>query len=116
MDQLEFPLFQRVDAPSVAPEQWVKYCKTYREAVIAAWTLRTMKSAKASHMAAKMGFHAQHVSDWFAKDHAPKRRSLPANRIPDFESYVGNTLVSQWLASHAKLTVLEEMTATRAVG
>jgi hypothetical protein len=114
MDQLEFPLFQRVDAPAVAPEQWVRYCKTYREAVIAAWTLRTMKGAKASHMAAKMGFHAQHVSDWFAKDHHPKRRSLPANLIPDFESYVGNTLVSQWLASKADLTVFEQAIATKA--
>jgi hypothetical protein len=116
MDQLEFPLFGRVDAPSVAPEQWVRYCKTYREVVRTAWTLRRMKGAKPADMARDMHFHAQHVGDWVNKDDAPKRRNLPAHHIPDFELYVGNTLVSQWLARHAKLTVLEEVTATRAVG
>ncbi|MCU4119333.1 hypothetical protein [Variovorax sp. N23] len=115
MDQLEFPLYGRVDAPSVAPEQWVRYCKTYREAVRAAWALRRIKGAKIADMARDMQFVAQHVGDWLAKDDGPKRRSLPAHRIPDFELYVGNSLVSQWLASHAKLTVLEEITATRAV-
>lgn len=116
MDQLEFPLFQRVDAPSVAPEQWVRYCKTYRAAVQAAWGLRKMKGAKAADMARDMQFHAQHVGDWLNLDNRPSRRNLPAHHIPDFEAYVGNSLVTQWIARHAKLTVLEEMTATRAVG
>lgn len=115
MDQLEFPLHGRVDAPSVAPQQWVSYCKTYRDAVRTAWTLRRMKGAKAADMARDMHFTAQHVSDWLAKDDKPTRRSLPAHRIPDFELYVGNTLVSQWIASHAQLTVLEQITATQKV-
>lgn len=113
MDQLEFPLLERLNAPSVAPEHWVRYCKTYRDAVRTAWTLRRIKGAKPADMARDMKFIAQHISDWLAKDNKPKRRNLPAHHIPDFELYVGNTLVTQWIASHAKLTVLEEITATR---
>lgn len=115
MDQLEFPLMGRIDAPSVAPEQWVRAAKTYRDVVRLAWTLRRAKGGKAADMARMCGFHAQHISDWLAKDDAPTRRSLPAGHIPEFEDFVGNTLVSQWLASRAKLTVLEEITATKAV-
>lgn len=113
MDQMEFRLLERVHAPSVVPEQWVRFAKSYREAVRTAWTLRRMKAAKPADMARDMGFYAQHISDWLEDDDKPSRRSLPAPRIPDFESWVGNTLVSQWLASHAKLTVLEQITATQ---
>lgn len=113
MDQLEFPLLGRIDALSVAPEQWVRHAKTYRDVVRLAWTLRRVKGAKAVDMARHCEFHAQHVSDWLAKDDKKSRRSLPAHHIPDFEDFVGNTLISQWLARHAKLTVLEEITATK---
>ena len=113
MDQLEFPLLGRIDAPSVAPEQWVRHAKTYRDVVRLAWTLRRAKGAKAVDMCRDKGFHAQHASDWLAKDDKPSRRSLPAPHIPAFEDFVGNVLVSQWLARHAKLTVLEEITATK---
>lgn len=114
MDQLEFPLLGRIDAPSVAPEQWVRNATTYRDVVRLAWTLRRAKCAKSSDMARDCAFHAQHISDWLAKDDKPARRSLPAHHIPVFENYVGNTLISQWMARHAKLTVLEEITATKA--
>lgn len=114
MDQLEFPLLGRLDAPSVAPEQWVRYAKTYRDVVRIAWNLRRVKHSKAD-MARDCGFYAQHISDWFAKDDKPSRRSLPGDCIPEFEAYVQNSLVSQWLARHSRLTVLEEITATKAV-
>lgn len=42
-------------------------------------------------------------------------RDLPADAIARFESVVGNTVVSQWIASQSKLTVLEEMQASRLV-
>lgn len=114
MDQQEFPLLGRLDAPSVAPEQWVRFAKTYRDVVRIAWQLRRVKHTKAD-MARQCGFYAQHISDWLAKDDKPSRRSLPGDRIPDFEDFVENTLVSQWLARHARLTVLEEITATKQV-
>ena len=115
MDQQEFKLMGRIDAPSVAPEQWVRSAKTYRDIVRLAWTLRRTKGAKAVDMARHCNFYAQHISDWLADDDKPSRRSMPADCISDFEDFVGNTLVSQWMARRAKLTVLEEITATRAV-
>ncbi|WP_431276241.1 hypothetical protein ACQ858_08300 [Variovorax ureilyticus] len=114
MDQLEFPLLGRLNAPSVAPEQWVRYAKTYRDVVRIAWELRRVKHSKAD-MARDCKFHAQHISDWLAKDDKPRRRSLPGDCITKFNNYVGNTLVSQWLARGDQLTVLEEITATKQV-
>lgn len=49
------------------------------------------------------------------EDDKLSRRDLPAEALPRFEAVIGNTLVSQWLARYAKLTVLEEITATKAV-
>lgn len=65
-------------------------------------------------LAAECGFVAQHVGDYLNKDDKPKRRDLPAKGIPAFEAFVGNTLVSQWVAMHAKLTIVEELQAMRA--
>ena len=115
MDILEFPLLGRLDGPSVASEHWVRSAKTYREAVRLAWELRRIKGAKPADMAAAKRFCRQHVGDWLNPDDKPRRRSLPGDCITAFESYVGNTLVSQWLARNSKLTVLEEITATKLV-
>jgi hypothetical protein len=114
MDQREFPFLARVGAPSVAPEQWVRYCKTYRQAVKVAFELRRDGVSKRD-LATDARLTVQHVSDYLAKDDKPFRRSLPASKVADFERVVGNTLVSQWLAAQSRLTVLEEMQATRAV-
>lgn len=115
MDQMEFRLLERVHAPSVVPEQWVRFSKTYRHAVRTAWELRRIKAAKPADMARDMCFYAQHISDWLEADDKPSRRSLPAKDIHDFEVWVGNTLVSQWIAGRAQLTVLEELAATKAL-
>lgn len=66
-----------------------------------------------SLLAQEIGAYASHISDWFNPDDSPARRSLPAHLIPAFETYVGYTLVSQWLAAQSKLTVLEGMQAER---
>jgi hypothetical protein len=55
----------------------------------------------------------QHVSDYMHGDDKPTRRSLPAERLAAFEGFVGNSIVSQWLAARSRLTVLEEMQAER---
>ena len=115
MDQREFPLLGRIDAPSVAPEQWVRMAKTYRQAVRAAWQLRRVHYMSRRQLAAEAALYPQHVTDYLHEDDKPARRDLPAEAIPRFEAAVGNTLVSQWIASHARLTVLEEITATKAV-
>jgi len=65
-------------------------------------------------LAAEAGLYASHVSDFLNPDDKPSRRSLPAESIAAFEAVCGNSLVSQWLASRAHLTVLEELQASRA--
>lgn len=112
MDQLSLPLFGRVDRPSVAPAQYVTRCKTYRQAVRMAWALRRVHLMTQRQLAAEAGLRAQLVSDYLHRDDKPQRRDLPADRIAAFESIVGNTLVTQWLAAQHALTVLEEVTAT----
>lgn len=43
-----------------------------------------------------------------------RQRDLPAKAIYAFEWACGNTAITQWIAAQAKLTVLEEMQASRA--
>lgn len=114
MDQREFPLMGRLDAPSVAPQQWVRSAKTYREAVRLSWHLKRVHHMTRQQLASEAELYPQHVTDYLHEDDKPSRRSLPADAIARFEAVVGNTLISQWLAAQSKLTVLEEMTATRA--
>lgn len=115
MDQLEFPLLGRLDAPSAVPNQWIRHARTYRHAVRLAWQLRRVKTMTRATLSAEATLIPQHVSDYLAEDDKPKRRDLPADKVAAFEGVVGNTLVSQWLASQSHLTVLEEMQATHAV-
>ncbi len=115
MDQREFPLMGRIAAPSVAPEQWVRMAKSYRQAVRIAWQLRRVHYMTRPQLASEAELYPQHVTDFLHEDDKKSRRDLPAEAIPRFEAAVGNTLVSQWLAMHARLTVLEEITATKAV-
>jgi hypothetical protein len=113
MDQLEFPLMGRLDAPSVAPVQWVRCAKTYREAVRVCWQLRRVARMTKQQLAAEAELYPQHITDYLHEDDKPSRRSLPADAIARFEAVVGNSLISQWLAAKSQLTVLEEITATR---
>lgn len=108
------PLMGRLDAPSAAPAQLVAIARTYREAVRLAWQIRRVHNMTRRQLAAEAGLHFQHVTDYLHADDKPQRRDLPAKKIAEFEAIVGNTLVSQWLAARAKLTVLEEMMATKA--
>lgn len=112
--QMEFPLMGRLDGPSVAPEQLVRLCKTYREAVRFCWELRRVKRMTKAQLAAEAGLTAQHVSDYLAADDKPSRRCLPGEKVAEFESVCGNTIVTQWHAARAKLTVLEQLQARAA--
>jgi hypothetical protein len=114
LDQREFPLLGRLDAPSAVPNQWIRHAKSYRQAVRLAWQLRRVQRMTNQQLATEAGLYPQHVSDYLADDDKPSRRDLPADKVAAFEGVVGNTLVSQWLASKSRLTVLEEMQATQA--
>lgn len=107
-------LLGRLDGPSVCPASMVGMPKTYREAVRMCWALRRVKGMTQQTLAAEAGLYASHVSDFLNCDDKPNRRSLPAESISEFEAVCGNTLISQWLATRARLTVLEELQATKA--
>ncbi len=107
------PLMGRLDAPSAAPAQLVAIARSYREAVRLAWQVKRVHNMTRRQLAAEGGLTFQHVTDYLHADDKPQRRSLPADRIAAFEAVVGNTIVSQWLATRSKLTVLEEMQASR---
>lgn len=113
--QKELPLMGRLDGPSVVPTQYVKACKSYREAVRVAAQLGRVNKMPPSVLADHIGTYKSHASDYLNSDDKPGRRNLPAEAIHRFEMVVGNTLVSQWLAAQSNLTVLEELSATRAV-
>lgn len=113
--QLPLPsLMGRLDGPAVAPGHLVSIPKTYREAVRMCWQVRRVKIMTHAQLAAEVGLYPSHVSDYLNADDKPSRRSLPAEAIAAFEAVCGNTLISQWLAARARLTVLEEIQATRA--
>lgn len=110
-DQLELPLLCRLDAPSVVPDENVKACATFRDAVRLCWALRRTKSMTKRSLAEHAGMYAPHVTDHLSDDE--DRRDLPAKHIKAFEYVCGNTAISQWIAMNAKLTVLEEIQAGR---
>lgn len=110
--QIEMPLLQRMEGPDVVPTSLVHKAKTYRQAVRLCWGLRRVKWTPAT-LSAHYGFTRQHVGDWINPDDKLLRRSLPAERIPEFEEACGNVLLTQWLAARQHLTVLEEIQASR---
>lgn len=113
MDQLEFPLLARMGAPSVAHPYYLARCGSYREAVRLCWALRRVHHMTQRQLASEAGLRPQLVSDYLHPDDGKERRALPGEHIAAFESVVGNSLVSQWIAGRSKLTVLEEMQAVR---
>lgn len=106
-------LLGRLDGPSVAPMGVVVQARTYRQAVRLAWARKRVHFATLRQLAAETGVPPQHVTDYLHPDDGATRRDLPAWRIPAFEVFVGNTIVSQWLAMQAQLTVLEELQASK---
>lgn len=111
--QKELALLGRLDGPSVVPPGLLAHAKSYREAVRYCWSLRRAKNLRATDLGRDFGFTRQHVTDYLSDDDAPTRRSLPAERIAEFEAICGNCFVTQWLASRQRLTVLEELQAQR---
>jgi hypothetical protein len=113
MQQTTLPLLCRLDGPSVAPSEFVRRCRSYREAVRFAFALRRATNMTQRMLAAEADLRPQLISDYLNADDKPQRKSLPAERIAMFEAAVGNTLVSQWVAWQSKLTVLEQLQAER---
>lgn len=75
------------------------------------WQLRVIKNMTLKLLAERAGLTYQHVTDYFNADDKPTRRDLPAKHVAIVEYVLGNTLISQWLAMKAGLTVVEEVQA-----
>jgi hypothetical protein len=95
------------EPPVLLPDEVIAQCKTYREAVRAAWDRRSAQGATRARLAECIGALPQHVTDYFHLDDAPSRRRLPPEMIDDFEWFVGNRAVTQYLVRKAGLTILE---------
>jgi hypothetical protein len=90
----------------VVPPEVVLGLRSYRHACRLAWKLRAVRITHRT-LAEVAGLYASHVSDYFSlHEH---RRELPARHIAAVERVLGNTVVSQWLARQAQLTVVEEL-------
>jgi hypothetical protein len=117
MQQQEIRMLGRLDGPSVVPPNLVAQFPAgrigYRAACRYAWQAKRISKATRAQLAAECGLYASHVSDYLHADDGPKRRDLPAYAVHAFDAFVGNTLLSQWMALHDKLTVVEEMQAMR---
>ena len=74
--------------------------------------MRRVRNMTKQQLATEAELIPQHVSDYLAADDKPSRRDLPADAVARFESVVGNSLVSQWLAAQSRLTVLEQVQAS----
>ena len=117
MEERQLPMLGAIDGgpPRAVPPQYVKACKTYRQAV----RLAKEVSPSAKHMTREVlgqlaGLIPQHVGDYLNPDDKPGRRNLPADAVARYEQVVGNRLVSQWLAAQSSLPIDWQELATRA--
>jgi transcriptional regulator with XRE-family HTH domain len=110
--QLKLPMLTYYEGPKLVDPEIVRACRSYREAVRAAWHFRTRRNLTRRALAEGAGLYASHVSDYLSDDES--KRELPARHIEDFEQECGNRFVSQWLAQRANLTILEQFMERRA--
>lgn len=95
----------------VVPPEVVMTVATYRHACRLAWKLRAVRNLTKRTLAEYTGCYPSHITDYFSVNDT--KRELPARHIAAVEHVLGNTVISQWIAQQSKLTVLEEMQATR---
>lgn len=95
----------------VVPPAVVDGAKSYRHACRLAWKLRRVRNLTRRTLAEACELYTSHVSDYFSVHE--NRRELPARHVAAVERVLGNTVISQWLAHQAQLTIVEEMQAMR---
>lgn len=97
----------------VVPHQVIVGIEDYRHACRMAWKLRRVRNLTRRSLAERSGLYTSHVSDYFSVHET--RRELPARHVAIVERVLENTVISQWLAWQAQLTVLEELQVERRV-
>lgn len=106
MDQLNLPMLTVYQGPRLVAPEIVAGISTYREAVRTCWHLRTRRQLSMRALAEGAGLYASHLSDYLSE--LDVKRGLPAKHIAAFEVQCGNRVITQWLASRAQLTILEQ--------
>lgn len=94
----------------VVPTEVVAGLKSWRHACRMAWKLRRTRLSQ-RQFGELTGCYQPHVSDYFSVH--DKRRCLPAEKAGIACQVLGNTVLIQYLAQEAHVTVLEEMQAAR---
>ncbi len=108
MSQLELPMLTRIDAPSVAHPRVIASIDSYRDAVLTCWAMRRDRGDGAQSACARyIGCQVSHMSSYLSDD--PNQRDMPAKYIKAFQFWCGVTVISQYLARVADLSVTEEV-------
>lgn len=104
--QLPLPMLTHYSGPKLVSPAVIANIRTYREACRTAMAMSPRKHLTYRVLAEETGTYASHVSEYFSED--VSKRELPAKYINEVEISLGNRVISQWLASQAQLTVLEQ--------
>lgn len=88
-------------------------CSSYRDAVRMCWQCRRVRNMTHRSLAELADLTPQHVSDYLALDDNAGRRSLPADKVANFEAACGNRAITQWEMKQRGLTILEQVLAER---
>lgn len=108
--QLALPLLGGVVQAQrlVVPPAVVMRLKSWRQACRLTWRLRSPRITQRT-FAELSGCYTSHVSDYFSVHE--QRRQLPAEKAGAACLVLGNTVLIQYLAQAAQVTLLEEMQA-----
>jgi hypothetical protein len=109
---LALPLFGGVVQAQrlVVPPEVIMGIRSWRHACRLAWKLRHPRITQRT-FAELTGCYASHVTDYFSV--RDDRRKLPAEKAGVACLVLGNTVLIQWLAQEARVTLIEEMQAAR---
>lgn len=119
MNQREMPFFQSVGGVTkFVPIETVRSWTCYRDAVIWCWENRPrrgMNEPDDQAMFSRMsGVHAPHMSR-FVRVNSKAPMDMKADLIPALEAYTGWYGVTQYIAMHSSVTIMEEIIEQRRV-
>lgn len=114
--QREMPFFMKADNSQFAPASVVDSWANYRDSVIWCWANRPHRGMNEpddqSMFSRNAGIHAPHMSR-FVSNHSKAPMDLRPDLIPCFEAYTGWRGITQYLAKHSNVTLMEEVIEAR---
>lgn len=95
--------------PRFLPDEDIKNCKTFRDAVRLSWENRRVKGMTQKRLTELLGAYSSHVTDYLHTDDKPSRRDLPSKHLGKWACVTGNWGVHQWLEWDAQQKLIEEL-------